>query len=167
MVAAQERPPQAQQERVIGNYLSMFLDMKAAGKALESSNPSTEKVISGHGDTGTIVTDQDLQVSERLLRIARGYYPGSFSEENDPKVGRTFIRLLPRNRVKGIWMIDPIDGTGDRKYGEVGSPERKGYSILSSFINPQGKIEASIVVRPAYNQELLYRHGDTYLSQKM
>lgn len=137
----------------------MHARMQFTGMELEASNPSDEEIIEGAGNTGTIVTSADLAVSDFLLAYARKSFPGSFSEEDDPVDQEgNHIRLKPDFVSQGYFIIDPIDGTGDRRYGTTGSPERKGYSVLATFMK-DGNVSASLVERPAYQQEIIYIDG--------
>jgi 3'-phosphoadenosine 5'-phosphosulfate (PAPS) 3'-phosphatase len=143
------------------DFIEMKNVMATWGIMLVGLRPSDDQTLV-EGDAGTIVKQTDLQISSSLLSLARDKYPGSFSEEHDQKdrsiifpLSKKYARLRKRVIRRGKWMVDPVDGTGDRDKGQTDA-ERNGYGILSSFVK-EGKVEASIAVRPAYNHVLTYR----------
>lgn len=139
---------------------TMLMAMRETGQSLLGTR-ETDKEVSGSGDTGTVVLQSDLANSEYLLGVARKEYPGSFSEEDDPRFnGGLPSRLMHSN----LWMVDPVDGTGDRKYGKPGTASGDGYSILSTFL-ARDSAEIGIAVRPAHNSAIVHAEGETSLVQ--
>ncbi len=154
------------------DFIDMKDEMVKQGQMLSDLQVADDPTISGAGDPGKIVKETDIKISGALLKLAKQKYPGSFSEEHDPKdknhifpPKEKFARLRKWAIRMGKWMIDPVDGTGDRDKGEPGTPEGMGFSILNTFVR-NGIVEAGIVVRPAYNQVLTYKDGQIQLTEK-
>jgi hypothetical protein len=131
---------------------------------VRNEDPTLEDILHGAGDTGTIQTVSDIRISAALLDPIRPKFPGSFSEEDDPRDETGFLRLRPEYIDLGLWMDDPKDGTGDWRYGEPESPERMGITTLATFLEGDNPT-AGIIVRPYYGQTLTNHHGRTQLIQ--
>src|SRR5688572_26023766 len=101
------------------------------GSAVLLQPADFDLVLYGHGDTGVITLGSDQSLSELYLRWARRLWPGSFSEEDDPidPDGRPI-----RSQSNELVVFDPVDGSGDRKYGTPGTPSGDGYSSLACYI---------------------------------
>lgn len=135
--------------------VSAMAERMVTGAELLLTDRARDVVLSGAGDTGTVTLGSDVSMSHYLLEEARQQYPGSFSEEDalDPTT-------LPTH--EKYFLIDPIDGSGDRKYGQPGTPSGDGYSVLSSFVM-RDRVAAGMVHRPAYRQVLIGVEGKIYL----
>lgn len=127
------------------------------GAELLLTDRARDVVLSGADDTGTVTLGSDVSMSHYLLEQARKQYPGSFSEEDalDPTALSADAKYF---------LIDPIDGSGDRKYGQPGTPSGDGYSVLSSFVVCD-RVAAGMVYRPAYRQILIGAEGKVHIYQ--
>jgi 3'-phosphoadenosine 5'-phosphosulfate (PAPS) 3'-phosphatase len=155
-------PPEA--ELTDADFYVMQQHMNRLGTRLKAADPHAEVIFQGAGDVGSIQTSSDVDNSRFLLGLSRPKFRGSFSEEDDPQDehGR-YLRLRDDFIRQGLWMFDPVDGSGDRIYGEPGTPERNGYSILASHLR-DGEVQASIVVRPEfdYSRILTFKDGKVF-----
>ena len=108
-----------------------------------------DRVLRGHGDTGTITLASDESISSQLLRAVHSQFPGSYSEEDDP-CGSDGLPL--RCQHETLWVVDPVDGTGDRRaFAGQDRPAARGYSILATLFD-RGEIVTSLCARPAYGE---------------
>lgn len=137
--------------------ISAMAERMVSGAELLLRDRAHDVVLSGVGDTGTVTLVSDVSMSHYLLELARAKYPGSFSEEDalDP------TKLAPSEK---YFLIDPIDGSGDRKYGQPGTPSGDGYSVLNSFVAGDRSV-AGTVYRPAYRQVLIGAEGKIHRYQ--
>jgi 3'-phosphoadenosine 5'-phosphosulfate (PAPS) 3'-phosphatase len=155
-------PPEA--ELTDADFYIMLQRMDRLGRSLQAADPHAEVIYQAPGDVGSIQMSSDVDNSRILLGIARPKFGGSFSEEDDPQDehGR-YLRLRDDFIRQGFWMIDPVDGSGDRRYGGPGTPERSGYSILAAHLR-DGEVQSSIVVRPesVYSRMLTFKNGEIF-----
>ncbi len=111
--------------------------------------PEFDRVIRGHGDTGTITLASDESISARLLRAVRREHPGSYSEEDDPSAEDGSPVRCQHSK---LWVIDPVDGSGDRRaFAGQDRPAARGYSILATLYD-RGEVVTSLCARPAYGE---------------
>ena len=124
------------------------------------SDRESDRVLEGEGDTGTIVAESDISMSTFLLRTAIGElgYPASFSEESEAKWAKQAEAGDEPQRMQvgngRLYVIDPVDGSGDRKFGKPGTPSGDGYTSLTTRFGPNGS-EIGIILRPAHGQTII------------
>jgi len=108
-----------------------------------------DKVLRGHGDTGCITLASDESISAQLLRAVRPTFPGSYSEEEDPRNAQGQPQRCQHDT---LWVVDPVDGSGDRRaFDGQDRPAARGYSILAALVE-RGKTAAGLCARPAYGE---------------
>ena len=119
---------------------------------------SNEQIVGSETSTGTIVTAADLNLSERYLTFASSQFPGSFSEEHDPKAPDGSLMRLQYSE---LLMFDPLDGTGDKKYGSPDTPSGMGYSSLVTVVNNNEAV-GGVCIRPAHHEVLIFHEGEMH-----
>lgn len=111
-----------------------------------------DAILSGHGDTGTVTMQSDLTLNQQYLEYAASQGRFAFSEESDPKNSNGAPARLGQ---RFIDQRDPVDGSGDRKFGAPGTASQMGFTSLASFVE-DGVVTAGICIRPAHREAWLF-----------
>lgn len=114
---------------------------REAGAIIKSANPS-RGAVSKQG-VGNWVTSTDLQCEKLIIDSIRAHFPndGILSEE-------TNAALIDPETKDFLWVIDPLDGTNNFRYG-------RSYSAVSIGLCHQGQSIAGAVYNP-FVEEFFY-----------
>jgi fructose-1,6-bisphosphatase/inositol monophosphatase family enzyme len=126
--------------------------------------PEDDRVLSGAHDTGTVVLKSDKDICKLFREFLSRMGEEGFSEELDPSVAiqnrseNQSVEVPTRLFQPKMVQVDPVDGSGDRKYGSRGTPSGDGFTSLVSFIENRVAV-GGICLRPAHGELWIFQRG--------
>lgn len=112
-----------------------------AGELIKSADPN--KDVLEKGGRGNYVTGADLASEKLVMNAIRKAYPadGILSEETSADIGNVSLE-------RGLWVIDPLDGTNNFRFS-------RNYSAVSIGYVEKGVVKLGVAYDP-FRQELYY-----------
>lgn len=112
-----------------------------AGAIIKSADPN--KDVSEKGGRGNYVTGADLASEKLVMNAIRRAYPedGILSEETAADIENISVS-------RGLWVIDPLDGTNNFRFG-------RNYSAVSIGYVEKGVVKMGVAYDP-FREELYY-----------
>ncbi len=118
--------------------------------AREELMPRFARVERGHKADGSILTEADLAMQERIQRALRERW-GTIGFMGEEMEGAEQARLLADDR-EGVWCLDPLDGTSNFA---AGIP----YFSVSLALIRRGEVVLGIVHDPVRDETFSARRG--------
>ena len=126
------------------------LEKLIATAASEELMPRFLRVEASDKADGSLITEADLEMQARLLRELAGQWPyyGILGEE----MAAQEQELLMRDSARGLWVLDPLDGTANFASGIP-------FFGVSIALLGEGRVQAGVVYDPVRRESFSALRG--------